>query len=406
MIRYCNRRLLVVLLMGFASGLPIVLIGSTLQAWFTMSGISIVTIGTLSLVGQPYVYKFLWAPLMDRFSPWGLGRRRGWIVSLQVVLVASLVVLSYMHPLHHPFAVALLALMIATFSASQDIAIDAYRTDILEDDERGMGAAMVTIGYRAAMLVAGAIGLILAAKLGWHYMYLIMAGVLLLEVFVTLWSPTPKTENLQPLSMKKAVIEPWRDLLSRDYAIAILIFIVIYNISDAFAIALNTPFLLRSMHFSLEQVGAVSKVAGLGGALIGGFVGGFLVPMFGLYRSLLFFGFLQMASNLMYLWMTLVPKSLLLMGVSMFSEYFCTGLASVAFVAFLMGLCNKRYTATQYALLTALMAIGRVFVGPLAGLMVEHIGWTDYYALSFLIGVPSLILLFWMNTKSNVLFIK
>ncbi|MDF1795041.1 MAG: MFS transporter [Coxiellaceae bacterium] len=396
---YFNRRIGAVLLMGFASGLPIVLISSTLQAWYTMAGVDIVTIGALSLVGQPYIYKFLWAPLMDRFSPFRLGRRRSWVLLTQFVLVALIIGMAVMNPKSHPLGLAVVALFIAVFSATQDTSIDAYRTDVLADDERGMGAAAVTVGYRIAMLVAGAGALILAAVTGWQVMYFIMAGFMLLSCLITLWAPRVPSDDNKHLSMREAVVEPWRNFMDRDYAVAILVFIVIYKLCDAFALSLNTAFLLRGLHFSLQEVGTYSKALGLTGTIIGSVAGGFLLPLLGMYRSLMIFGVAQMVSNLFFMWMALVPKSLALMASSLFIENFCAGLSSVAFVAFLMSLCNRRYTATQYALFSALAAVGRVFIGPLAGVMVKGYGWVDFYILSVVIGVPSLLLLWWLRHR-------
>lgn len=395
----CNRRIVAVLLMGFASGLPIVLIASTLQAWFTVSGVDIVTIGALSLVGQPYIYKFIWAPLLDRFAPLRIGRRRGWILLMQLALVVSLLVLAWMQPGTQPMQMALVACIIAVFSATQDTAIDAYRTDILQEDERGMGAAAVTVGYRLAMLVAGALALILAAHIGWRMMYVLMAGLMAASCVITLLSPTVATDHQQHLSMREAIVEPWRDFMRRDYAVCVLVFIVIYKLCDAFALTLNTTFLLRGMHFSLEQVGTYSKALGLSGTIIGSLAGGVLMPRLGLYRSLMGFGVAQMLSNAVFLWMALVPKSLLLMASGLFVENFCGGLSAVAFVAFLMMLCNKRYTATQYALFSALSAVGRVFIGPLAGMVVKQSGWVDFYLLSIVIGLPSLAVLWWLRHR-------
>ncbi len=399
--RYMNRRVMSVLLMGFASGLPMVLIGSTLQAWFTMSGVDIVTIGALSLVGQPYIYKFLWAPLLDRFSPLSMGRRRSWVLLMQTFVVAMLLVLAWMDPAKHPMHVAMIALVIALFSATQDTAIDAYRTDVLLPDERGIGAAAVTIGYRVAMLVAGALGLILAASLGWHVMYLLMAALMAVSCVVTIMAPRVASDEHQALTTREAIVEPWREFMRRDDAWLLLVFIVIYKLCDAFAISLNTTFLLRGLHFSLQQVGAYSKALGLSGTILGSVAGGVAMPWLGLYRSLMWFGVAQMLSNLFFMWMALVPKSLMLMASGLFIENFCGGLSAVAFVAFLMLLCNRRYSATQYALFSALAAVGRVFIGPIAGVVVNRLGWVDFYLTSVIIGVPSLILLWWLKHRMD-----
>lgn len=402
MIRF-NGRFASVLMMGFSSGLPIVLITSTLQAWYTVAGMSIVTIGALSMIGQPYVYKFLWAPVLDRFSPNRLGRRRGWILVLQLLLTVGFVVMAMLTPKQNPWWLATVALIVAFFSASQDTAIDAYRTDILHDDERGMGAALVTVGYRMAMLVSGAGALIMAAVMGWHSMYLVMAGIMFLEIFITIYSPKPINPDKPPLTLQAAVVEPWREFLSRKFWLSLLIFLVIYKVCDALALSLNTPFLLRGLHFTLKEVGAVSKVAGLGGALLGSLAGGLLMRRISLYQGLWWFGIAQMLSNGLFWLLAVVGHDLTLMGACVFGENFCGGLSSVAFVAFTMALCDKRYTATQYALFSALSAIGRVFIGPLAGVMAEHLGWANFYLWSIVSGIPALCLLMWLKRRVDIL---
>ena len=392
-----NARLVVVLLLSFSSGLPLALLGSTLQAWYTVSGVGLFTIGTLTLVGQPYVYKFLWAPILDRFALLGLGRRRGWIVTMQILLVIGLVIMAFLTPDSHPWGLAWIALMVACFSASQDIAIDAYRTDILPASERGLGAAYNTFGYRIAVLVSGAIALILAAEVGWQFTYLTMAGLILLETIVTLLAPPPAPITGLPNTMTKAVTEPIRDFMRREKSLALLVFIVIYKLSDAFALSLNTPFLIRGLCFDLLEIGTIYKVTALTATLAGSLVGGLLIRRLGIYRSLLYFGLLQALSNLSYMALAIVGKNYLLMTAGVFTEFFCGGLSTVAFVSFLMSLCNRKYTATQYALFSALSAVGRVFAGPEAAAMVEHMGWALFYFSTFLIGIPTLFLLWWLR---------
>ena len=397
---FANSRLMAVLLLSFSSGLPLALVGSTLQAWYTVDGLSLLTIGALTLVGQPYVYKFLWAPLMDRFVPLGkLGRRRGWVLVMQILLVIGLVTMSFFHPDNHPWALAWIALAVATFSASQDIAIDAYRTDVLKVKERGLGAAFNTFGYRMAMIVSQAVALILAVEIGWRFMYLVMAGFMLIEIAVTLWAPGPDRPVLPPRTLTKAVIEPLKDFFKRENAIAILVFIVIYKLCDAFAFSLNTPFLIRGIGFNLMAIGSIYKIVALVATLLGSLSGGLMMPRLGLYRSLLYFGLLQAASNLAYMLLALVGKSYVFMVSAVFAEYFCSGLSTVAFVAFLMSLCNRRFTATQYAVFSALSAAGRVYAGPEAAIMVDHMGWALFYFSTFLIGIPSLFLLWWLRRR-------
>lgn len=395
-------RMISVLLMGFASGLPIALCSSTLQAWFTTAGIGVVAIGALSLVGQPYVYKFLWAPFLDRYVPPFLGRRRGWILVMQFALAIVIALMALQNPDLHPAILAGLALLTAFLSASQDIAIDAYRTDLLHPHERGLGAAMVTGGYRIAMIVSGGAALIIAAKLGWRVTYFIMSALMLLEIITTLASPELEVMAKPPSTLFKAVVEPWREFIIRPGALLILAFIVLYKLPDAFALSLGTPFLIRDLGFSLEDVGSIYKVVGIGATILGAFVGGITMIRMRMLSALLFFGIAQGASILLFVALAVVGKNYLLLVAAVFLENFCGGLATVAFVAFLMSLCDYRYTAAQFALLSALSAIGRVFVGPLAGVLVEHIGWTEFYVMSTLMALPGLFLLWWLRNHRSI----
>lgn len=395
-----NKRTLAVMLLGFSSGLPLVLIGSTLQAWYTVAGVSLMTIGTLTLVQQPYIFKFLWAPLMDRYTPIKkLGRRRGWIFLMQTALFFTLLVMAYLKPETHPWLLADMALIVAFFSATQDISIDAYRTDILAPDEKGLGSALTNIGYRMAMLVAGAVALILAGEIGWRVTYIIMSVLILVEALVTLWAPKPISAEMPPRSLIEAVIEPMHDFFKRGAkpAFIILLFIMLYKIADALALALNTAFLIRGIGFSLAAIGGIYKIVSLIATLLGSFFGGLWFNRLGLYRSLMIFGVLQTAANLSFMWLALVGKSYLVMIAAVFSDYFCGGLASVAMIVLLMNLCNHRFTATQYALFSAVAAIPRVFIGPLAALLVDHFGWAEFYFISFFFGLPALILLWWLK---------
>lgn len=394
-----NPRIICILFLGFSSGLPLALTGATLQAWYTVAGVNIVTIGILSLVGQPYVFKFLWAPFMDRFRlPW-LGRRRGWMISMQGLLVIGIAIMAFMHPSSSPLGLAIVALFVAFASASQDISLDAYRTDLLKPNERGLGASMNTAGYRVAMLVSGGLALVLASEIGWRSTYLIMAGLMALEMFVTYLSPNIEQLAKAPLSLREAVIDPFKEFLNRKSAIMILVFIVVYKLGDAFALSLSTTFLIRGVHFSLIDVGAIYKVVGLLATLLGVFVGGVLMLRMGLYRALMLFGILQAVSNFMFMVLAIVGKNYALMVATIGIESLCGGLATVAFVAFLMALCDHRFTATQFALLSALSAVGRVFVGPVAGVMVEHIGWAQFYFWSFIVALPGLVILRWLKSR-------
>lgn len=363
MTRYNYRKIAAIFCMGFASGLPLGLVGATLQAWYTVAGASLVAIGWLTLVGQPYAYKFLWAPLLDRFVPLRIGRRRSWILCMQGLLVVSLFLMGCSDPAKTPLLLAFLALTAALFSATQDTAIDAYRAELLTLDEQGVGVSANTIAYRLAMMVSSAFALMIAAWLNWHVLYFLMALCFLILMVITLCSPNPAESVRSPVSLREAMLAPLAEFFSREKAFLILLFIVLYKLCDAMALSLNTTFLIRTMHFSLIQIGAISKTVGLSAALLGSIVGGVLLPYISLRCALILFGLLQLCSNLLYAWLYLVGKNVVVMGVAIFGENFCSGLATVAFVVFLMQLCDKRYTATQYALFLRL----RHWVGFLLG---------------------------------------
>lgn len=399
--KYFNQRLLAVTLLGFASGLPLALSGSTLQAWFTVSGVDIATIGMLSLVGQPYVYKFIWSPFLDRFSLPFADRRRGWIIISQLLLIAVLLLMAFQSPVSAPLLLGGFALMLAFASATQDIAIDAYRTDLLKPEERGLGAALSVGGYRIAMLVSGGIALIMADYWGWTITFIFMALLVAISLVSTLFSPSITYDAPQPRTMKDAVIEPFSEFISRKNALLILLFIVLYKMGDAFAGTLTTAFLLRGVEFSLTEVGAVTKTIGLATTLGGIFVGGLILMKVGLYRSLLWFGILQALTNVGFLIMSIMAKSHLLMAIVIAMENLAGGMGTAAFVALLMGLCHHRFSATQFALFSALAAIGRVYVGPLAGYWVELYDWTTFFAITVVLSLPGLIML--MIIKTSIL---
>jgi len=394
-----NLRILTVLFLGFSSGLPLALTGSTLQAWFTEAGVDLMTIGVLSLVGIPYVWKFLWAPLMDRFAlPW-LGRRRGWIFSIQLGLCIALFCLANMNPLTSPGWMGCIALLIAFLSASQDIVIDAYRADLLFPEERGVGAAGTIFGFRLAMLLSGGLALIMAQYLGWQNTYKIMAILMGISIFATYLGPEPKQVIRAPVNFRETVIQSFADLLKREGITTILLFVLCYKIGDALALSLMSNFLLKTLHFSLAEVGFAFKTVGLLATILGAFTGGALLIRMNLYWALLLFGMAQAFSNLMFMALAYVGKSYALMISAMFIENYCSGMSTAALMAFLMMLCNQQFSATQYASLSALSAVGRVFLGPVAAAMVLHMGWTNFFLCSFLLCFPGIILLSLLRTK-------
>lgn len=389
---YGNRRVLSLLGLGFSSGLPLALTGATLQAWLMTEKVDLSVIGLFSLVGLPYAVKVLWAPVMDRFCPPWLGRRRGWILAMQILLVAAILCMGYSKPASFPFLVALCALFTAFLSASQDIAIDAYRADVLREKELGPGAATGVVGYRIAMLVSGAFALILSDYIPWRSVYMLIAGIMLLSAVFTFAAPEPEIRVEPPKSLKDAVWGPLAAYFRRSGAVEMLIFIMVYKLGDAIAMAMTTPFLL-DIGFSRTDVGTVNKVFGLLSTILGTLVGGGIVARIGINRSLWVFGFLQSLSNLTFTGVALIGKSYPAMIAAVGIENLSGGMGNAAFIAFMMSLCDKRFTATQYALLTSFMAVSRIVAGVPTGLMVQYFGWAVFFAVSVLGAVPGLALL-------------
>lgn len=390
-------RIAAVLLLGFASGLPLSLTGSTLQAWLTVSGIDIQTIAWFSWIGLPYALKFIWAPIMDRYVPPILGRRRGWILLMQLALLAGIAAMALSSPSETLWMLGTAALWVAFFSASQDVVIDAYRTDVLRPEERGMGAAVSVFGYRIAMLASGALALILADHLGWRITYFCMAVLLLIGMAATWLAPEPETPAGVPSTLGDAVVQPLRDLFSRNGALALLLLVMLYKFGDALAGTLTTAFLIRGVGFTLTEVGAVNKVFGLASLLLGGLLGGVLLTRMSLVRALLVFGALQAISNLSFAWLAWAGKSTALLVFTVGFENLASGMGTAAFVAFAMALCNHSFSATQYALLSALASLGRILFGPTAGGLVEGLGWGGFFVLTFVAALPGLALVWTMR---------
>ena len=394
---YTRRRVAPLLVLGFASGLPLALTGGTLQAWATVEQVSLQEIGFLTLVGTAYTLKFLWAPMIDRYAPPLLGRRRGWMLLTQILLALGMMVMGTMSPGKSLLPIAMLAVMLAFLSATQDIAFDAYRTDVLHKEERGAGAALSVLGYRLAMLVSGGLALILADQwLGWGQTYMLMGGLMLLASLATWWAPEPDVPVQAPDTLVRAITQPFKEFFSRQGAITVLLLIVLYKLGDAFAGALSTTFLIRGAGFSPTEVGTVNKVLGLAATIVGALAGGTLIARLGLFRSLMLFGVLQGISNLGFWLIAVGPHSVWLMALGVGLENLCGGMGTAAFVALLMGLCNQQFSATQFALLSALSAVGRTYLaGPLTPPLVEWLGCPVFFILTVAIAVPGLLLLWW-----------
>jgi PAT family beta-lactamase induction signal transducer AmpG len=383
--------------LGFASGLPLALTSGTLQAWLTTAGVDLRTIGILTLVGLPYTLKFLWAPVMDRFVPPWLGRRRGWMIAAQLGLLAGIAVMAESGQGRLSWVLGGLALLVAFLSASQDIAFDAYRADLLRPAERGLGAATSVTGYRIGMLVSGALALILSDQIGWYSTYLLMASLISVGIISTLLGPEPAVAVRAPSTLQEAVIGPLEQFFSRSLAPALLLLLVLYKIGDAFAGSLTTAFLIRGVGFSPTDVGMANKALGLIVTIIGALAGGALMTRMQLFNSLLVFGILQAVSNLSFMLLAAVGKNYPTMIAAVAFENLAGGMGTAAFVALMMALCDHRYTATQYALFSAIAAVGRVLVGPPSGFLVEAVGWQTFFFFTFLAALPGLVLLWWLR---------
>ena len=399
-----SKKIFLLLLLGFSSGLPLALTAGTLQAWLAAKNVDIVAIGWFALVGQPYTYKFLWAPLMDRYVPPFLGRRRGWLLITQLALASSIAFMGTLTPANSAWLLGGTALAVAFLSASQDIVFDALRTDSLEREERGAGAAVSVLGYRVAMLVSGAGALILADQwLGWSATYWLMAALMGVGMLATWFVVEPAPVGAAPQSLDEAVAKPFAEFFSREGALALLVLVVLYKLGDAFAGNLTTTFLLRGPGFSLTEIGAINKGFGLAATILGALAGGALMAKMRLYHALLVFGILQAITNLGFMLLAASGKSYALMVTVIGLENLCGGMGTAAYVALLMALCDRRFSATQYALLSALSAVGRVYVGPGAGYLVAGFGWTQFFFFTFLIALPGLALLMWLRARIDAL---
>ena len=393
-----NRRIGIMLPLGFASGLPLALTAGTLQAWLTVVGLDLKTIGIFTLVGLPYTLKFLWAPLMDRLVPPWLGRRRGWMLVMQISVALGLAAMALTGPGQRPEILGLLALVVAFLSASLDIVFDAYRTDVLLRPERGFGAAVWVNGYRCALLLASAGALLLADRIGWQYTYLVLAALMAAGVVTILVSPEPSEPFATPASLAEAVGGPLKEFFTRPGVVGLLALIVFYKIGDAVAASLQTAFLIGGMGFSVGEVGYV-KGLGIGATLIGALAGGVAMAKLGMVRSLLLFGLLQAVSNLGFMWLAWMGKSYMALTTSILVENVTGGMGTVAFVALIMSLCDHRYTATQFALLSSLEALGRVFSGRPSAELVEMVGWAQFFFWSFLVALPGIWLVWVLRTQ-------
>jgi PAT family beta-lactamase induction signal transducer AmpG len=391
-----SRKMAALLLLGFGSGLPLLLIGNTLKAWMTVEKVDLAAIGWFSLTSLPYSLKFLWSPLLDRFTPPFLGRRRGWLLLTQLGLMIAIAFMAFEQPKQALQLLAINAMAIAFLSATHDIAADAYRTDVLTELEMGAGAAVFILGYRIALLVAGALALILSDIMPWSSVYLLMSATMAIGIVGCLLGPEPK-EIIPPASLAEAVILPFREFFQRRGLVSgllVLLFITLYKLGDALLSNMATPFLL-TIGFTKTAIGAIQVGMGLIATIVGALAGGAILSKIGINRSLWVFGALQALSNIFYFILSQpqFAKNYQVMVLTINIENFCGGLGTAAFVAFLMSLCNQRFSATQYALLSSLMAVSRDILAAPAGKIAQSTGWPLFFLITIVAAVPGLLLL-------------
>lgn len=387
-----SRRMGLVMLLSFYSGLPLQLTLGTLQAWMKEAQVDLSLIGLITLVGLPYTLKFLWAPLFDRWTLPFLGRRRGWLVVVQLFLVAAIALMSQGRPAEHPEMFALLACCVAFFSASQDILVDALRRESLPDEELGTGSSLYINGYRFGMMVTSAGALVLADHMPWPTVYLFAAALQLTGILPVLWTPEPKPVGAPLRSFREAVIEPFAEYFARPGAIGMLMFILLYKMGDVMASAMTMPFYL-DIGFAKTEVAAVVKGFGLIATILGVFAGGVWMLRLGLYRSLWIFGILQALSTAGFALLAYLGHNLVGLAGVIFFENLTAGMGMSAFAAFMARLTNKRFTATQYALLSSLMGVPRVLVSAPTGFLAKDLGWVGFFVLCALAAIPGLLLL-------------
>ncbi|WP_226581547.1 AmpG family muropeptide MFS transporter [Acuticoccus sediminis] len=402
---YTSRRQLVIFLMGFSSGLPLLLGFSTLSFWLREADVSLAAIGGLLTVATPYSLKFLWAPLLDHVrlpyvTGW-LGLRRGWLLVVQLLLMVSIVAVGQAAPPEGLGFLAMAALVMAFLSATQDIVVDAYRIEILDESEQGAGAAMTQAGYRVGMLASGAGALALADFMTWDGVYAIMAGLILVGIAGTLIADEPLNRRPPPPDkplafLRHATLDPLKDFATRKGWVLILAFVLLYKYGDSVAGAMANPFYV-DLGFSGVEIASVTKVFGVVMTMVGVFVGGALVARIGILPALAVGGVLQAATNLTFAWLATRGHDMTALAVAVGADNFTGGLGSAAFVAYLSSLCNLAFTATQYALLTSLMAFGRTMLAASSGWLAESLGWSGFFTATALFAIPALVLLWFLS---------
>ena len=391
-----NRRMLVCIFLGFTSGMPLYVLFQLVPAWLRSSEVDLGTIGLFALVSLPYTWKFLWSPLMDRFKPPFLGRRRGWAVITQLCLLLTIGMLGQFDPGESLQAIVVLVFLVSLFSASQDIVIDAYRRELLADDELGTGTSLFINAYRLSSLVPGSLSLILSDHLPWSMVYWVTGAFMMVGVFTSFVIREVSDDALAPHTMREAVIDPFREFFARDgflAGLAILAFMFLYKLGDNMATALATPFYI-DMGFSRTEIGSIAKVAALWSAIAGSIIGGAAMLKLSINKSLWIFGFVQMFTILGFAWLSVVGHDPVALFIVVSAEYLGVGLGTVALTAYIARETSRAFTATQFALFTSLIAVPRTFANASTGFLIESMGYTTFFLLCTALAVPGMLMLF------------
>lgn len=392
---FTQRKMAAILFLGLSSGVPLFLTSRTLQAWMTVEGVDLTTIGLFSLVSLPYSLKFLWAPALDRYVPPLLGRRRGWLVVLQLALLLSIAAMALHDPRRGLELLAFNAVLIAFFSASTDVVFDAYKVDVLDEREMGAGAAIGVLGYRIALIITGSLALVLADQMPWPTVYLLLAFLMLVGVAAAFWAPEPVIGERPPASLREAVVDPFVEFFRRTgplWGVLILAFVIFYQLPDRFAQNMATPFLLQ-IGFTQTEVGAIQGGIGMASTIVGVLAGGAVIAALGINRSVWIFAALQILSNLAYHWISLVGDDRGVLVVAVILENVSGGMVTAVFVAYMMSLSSRRFSATQFALLSSMMTAARDVIVTPAGAVAEATGWPTFFLLTLATGLPALLLL-------------
>ena len=389
-----NKKMGICCLTGFSSGLPLFILISLIPAWLRIENIDLKVIGLFSLIQLPFTWKFIWAPIFDRYKIL-MGRRRGWLIVFQILLLLSIASLGFFNVAINLKTIALISFLIAIFSASHDVVIDAYRREILDDAELGIGNAIHVNAYKISSLIPGSLSLILADMISWQNVFLITSLFMLVGIGMTLAVKEPDTQYIQPKNFKDSVIQPFISFFKkngRENALYILLFIFLYKLGDSMATALVTPFYI-DLNFSMTEIGIIAKNAGLWASVIGGFLGGIWMIKIGINKALWIFGFLQLVTIIPFIVLSMVGHNLILLGITVGLESFAMGLGTTALIAFISKQTDPRYTATQFALFTSLASIPRSITNASTGFIVESLGWTNFFYLCFMLAIPGMLLL-------------